>query len=202
MVFQQTILESQIEVQKQAFERVGAELYENVGQMLSVAQLTLCTLEESGLNDEQLASVQQISHIIRNSINDIRVLIRNLESYLVKDFDLSSNLRLELQRLRKLYQTTIELWVKGRPYSLGYEKEIVLFRNIQKILLEWQAIAPVTVVLDYQTPIFVMQLSVSTAAPIDRRIWQQIKQSVLTTTGQCKQKNTMSGSQITIEIVP
>ncbi len=80
MVLQKKILESQVKAQQVAFERVGAELYENVGQMLSVAQFHLSSLEESGLNTEQLDYVHQTSDIITRSITDIRALIRYLET--------------------------------------------------------------------------------------------------------------------------
>ncbi|MFN3379271.1 MAG: histidine kinase, partial [Runella zeae] len=78
--FQQEVLEAQVEIQKQAFERVGAELYDNIGQMLSVAKLYLYALEDSPLDDQQQAYVKQTNDIVGQSITDLRALIRNLES--------------------------------------------------------------------------------------------------------------------------
>lgn len=134
MNYHHEVLESQIEVQKQAFERIGSELYDNVGQMLSVAKIYLCTLEESALNEEQQNYVKQINEIVGKTIIDLRTLIRNLEAYLANNFDFSSSLGVELQRIRKTKKDTSELIITGTPRSLGYEKEIVLFRIVQEIM--------------------------------------------------------------------
>jgi signal transduction histidine kinase len=134
MDYHHEVLESQIEVQKQAFERIGSELYDNVGQMLSVAKIYLCTLEESALNEEQQNYVKQINEIVGKTIVDLRTLIRNLETYLANNFDLSSSLGVELQRIRKTKKDISELMIIGTPRSLGYEKEIVLFRIVQELI--------------------------------------------------------------------
>lgn len=134
MDYHHEVLESQIEVQKQAFERIGSELYDNVGQMLSVAKIYLCTLEESALNEEQQNYVKQINEIVGKTIVDLRTLIRNLEAYLANNFDFSSSLGVELQRIRKTHKDASELMITGAPRSLGYEKEIVLFRIMQEMM--------------------------------------------------------------------
>lgn len=134
MDYHHEVLESQIEVQKQAFERIGSELYDNVGQMLSVAKIYLCTLEESALNEEQQNYVKQINEIVGKTIIDLRTLIRNLETYLANNFDLSTGLGVELQRIRKTKKDISELMIIGTPRSLGYEKEIVLFRIVQELI--------------------------------------------------------------------
>ena len=161
MSYQHEVLESQIEVQKQAFERVGAELYENVGQMLSVAKIYLCTLEESALDEEQQAYVKQINDIVGKTIVDLRTLIRNLEAYLVNNFDLSSSLGIELQRIRKTKNENTELVISGIPYSLGYEKEIVLFRIVQELLTGLRLAEPMirpTVTLHYLPTLFTVEI--------------------------------------------
>lgn len=134
MDYHHEVLESQIEVQKQAFERIGSELYDNVGQMLSVAKIYLCTLEESALNEEQQNYVKQINEIVGKTIVDLRTLIRNLEAYLANNFDFSNSLGVELQRIRKTKKDISELMITGTPRSLGYEKEIILFRMVQELI--------------------------------------------------------------------
>lgn len=134
MNYHHEVLESQIEVQKQAFERIGSELYDNVGQMLSVAKIYLCTLEESALNEEQQNYVKQINEIVGKTIVDLRTLIRNLEAYLANNFDFGNSLGAELQRIRKTHKDVFELIITGTPRSLGYEKEIVLFRMVQELI--------------------------------------------------------------------
>ncbi len=159
MNYEHEVLESQIEIQKQAFERVGAELYDNVGQMLAVAKLYLCTLEESALNEEQQAYVKQINEIVGKTISDLRTLIRNLEAYLYNNFDLTGSLGTELQRMRKTKKESAELLISGIPYSLGYEKEIVLFRIVQELinrLIHTGTIANLVITLQYNPAQFII----------------------------------------------
>lgn len=157
MEYQHEVLESQIEVQKQAFERIETELYDNVGQMLSVAKIYLCTLEESALNDEQQNYVKQINDIVGKTILDLRTLIRNLDAYLSTNFDLSSSLSTEILRIQKITRVNIELQILGNRYSLGYEKEIVLFRIVQELINKlWSAdnVSNIKVILNYIPTLF------------------------------------------------
>lgn len=150
------ILESQIEVQKLAFEYAGAELYENIGQVLSVAKLQLHALEDSQLNQQQQQFLHQTTHLLDKAIVDLRALIRTLESYLKKDFDLSLNLSIEIERMRKLLQKNIELSIKGKPFQLKYEKEIVIFRVVQNILQQLLTNSiNITVSLSYESNLII-----------------------------------------------
>ncbi|WP_162793740.1 sensor histidine kinase [Runella rosea] len=157
MEYQHEVLESQIEVQKQAFERIETELYDNVGQMLSVAKIYLCTLEESALNEEQQNYVKQINDIVGKTILDLRTLIRNLDAYLSTNFDLSSSLSTEIVRIQKTSHANIELQISGTRYSLGYEKEIVLFRIAQELINKlWNTgnVSNIKVILNYTSTLF------------------------------------------------
>jgi signal transduction histidine kinase len=129
--YHREILESQIEVQKQAFERVGAELYDNIGQMLSVAKMYLYSLEDTELNQVQRNCIEQTSAIVGQSITDLRGLIRQLEGCMIQDFDLQQCVSQHLRWVRKNYQVTTELLITGIPYVLEYEKAIVLMRVLK-----------------------------------------------------------------------
>ncbi|MCP1381547.1 sensor histidine kinase [Runella salmonicolor] len=157
MEYQHEVLESQIEVQKQAFERIETELYDNVGQMLAVAKIYLCTLEESALDEEQQNYVKQINDIVGKTILDLRTLIRNLDAYLSTNFDLSSSLSTEILRIQKTTRVNIELQISGTRYSLGYEKEIVLFRIVQELINKlWSTgnVSNIKVILNYTPTLF------------------------------------------------
>jgi signal transduction histidine kinase len=157
MEYQHEVLESQIEVQKQAFERIETELYDNVGQMLAVAKIYLCTLEESALDEEQQNYVKQINDIVGKTILDLRTLIRNLDAYLSTNFDLSSSLSTEILRIQKTTRVNIELQISGTRYSLGYEKEIVLFRIVQELINKlWSTgnVSNIKVILNYTPKLF------------------------------------------------
>ncbi|MEZ4901179.1 MAG: histidine kinase [Spirosomataceae bacterium] len=132
--YRREVLESQVEVQKQAFEQVGAELYDNIGQMLSVAKMYLYSLEDTDLNQEQRTYIQQTNDIVGQSISDLRGLIRQLQGCMTKSFNLQECVSQYLQQLRRNRHIATELLVTGIPHSQVYEKEIILFRVIQEVL--------------------------------------------------------------------
>lgn len=159
-LYQQEVLKAQVEVQKRAFERVGSELYDNIGQLLSVAKMNLFFVGDSPLNADQQKYVQQTSAILGQSINDIRALIQGLKVCMGHDFDLQDGLRQRLLRIRYSQKAAPELLVTGTPYSLGYEQEIVLFRVSQEILdtLLDNSLSSLIVQLQYTPTCFVMTI--------------------------------------------
>ncbi|MCF2502709.1 ATP-binding protein [Dyadobacter sp. CY107] len=132
--YAQEILQTQIEVQNATLQLVGQELHDNIGQLLSVARINLNILEELDHQPDSRQYISQTNEIIDNSIHDLRALTRSLDGDFVKDFGLEESLSHELTRLKKTNRFFVDLNVTGIRYSLGYEKEIVLFRICQEAL--------------------------------------------------------------------
>lgn len=130
--YDKEILQSQIELQQQTLQNVGRELHDNIGQLLSVAKINLNVLRDSQPDED--GHIQQAEEIITKSIHEIRALAKNLHTGLVQDVGLEASISQELQRIRKTKRLETELRVLGQRRSLGYEKEIVLFRIVQEVL--------------------------------------------------------------------
>jgi signal transduction histidine kinase len=130
--YDQEILKSQLEVQNATLQNVGRELHDNIGQLLSVAQINLNVLEESQTDDE--GYLKQTNEVISQSIAELRALTKSLDGDFVQDFGLEQSLSHELQRIRKTRKFETEISIHGDKKTLGYEKEIVLFRVSQEIL--------------------------------------------------------------------
>jgi signal transduction histidine kinase len=130
--YDQEILKSQLEVQNATLQNVGRELHDNIGQLLSVAQINLNVLEESQTDEE--GYIKQTNEVISQSIAELRALTKSLDGDFVQDFGLEQSLSHELQRIRKTRKFETEISIHGDKKLLGYEKEIVLFRVSQEIL--------------------------------------------------------------------
>jgi signal transduction histidine kinase len=130
--YDQEILKSQLEVQNATLQNVGRELHDNIGQLLSVAQINLNVLEETQIDDE--GYIKQTNEVISQSISELRALTKSLDGDFVQDFGLEQSLSHELQRIRKTRKFETDISINGEKRSLGYEKEIVLFRVSQEIL--------------------------------------------------------------------
>ena len=203
--YHREILESQIEVQKQAFERVGAELYDNIGQMLSVAKMYLYSLEDTDLNQVQRNCIQQTSAIVGQSITDLRGLIRQLEGCMIQDFDLQQCVSQHLHWVRKNYQVTTELLITGIPYVLDYEKEIVLMRVLKDAIsgiFRETKVRQLTVKLNYgkaKCEVVVEGEGPLLTEPVE--VWSTIQQRLKLIEGHCVfDRNPEKGISVKIKI--
>ncbi|MBE9463744.1 sensor histidine kinase [Dyadobacter subterraneus] len=132
--YDQEILKTHIEIQNLTLQEIAQNLHDNIGQLLSVAKLNLNILEDLELSEESRQYIKQTNEIIGLSIKDVRNLTRSFDGDFVKDFGLEESLSHELKRLRDTNAYSTELSVSGARYSLGFEREIVLFRVAQEIL--------------------------------------------------------------------
>ncbi|CAG4993525.1 hypothetical protein DYBT9275_01185 [Dyadobacter sp. CECT 9275] len=134
ITYAQEILQTQIEVQNATLQQISEELHDNIGQLLSVAKINLNILEETEQTTENQSYIKQTNEIIGQTIQDVRLLTKSFDGDFVKDFGLEESLSHELLRIRKTNKYQTELLVTGERYSLGYDKEIVLFRIVQEVL--------------------------------------------------------------------
>ncbi|MGX5852466.1 sensor histidine kinase [Dyadobacter jiangsuensis] len=133
-LYAKEILQAQVEVQNSTLQQIAGELHDNIGQLLFVAKINLNILEETEQNYENNQRIVQINEAIELSINEVRALTKSFDGDFVKDFGLQDSLHNELARIQKTNNYQISTDVHGERYSLGFEKEIVLFRICQEIL--------------------------------------------------------------------
>ncbi len=160
--YEQEILTSQLEVQNTTLQHVGQELHDNIGQLLAVVRINLNILEDSGQTTENLERIKQTNELVSRSIHDLRALSKSLDGDFVKDFGLKESIAQELQRIRPTRQFETELLITGEMCSLGFQREIVLFRITQEVLtnaLKHAEASRFSVQLDYLPQSFILTLS-------------------------------------------
>src|SRR3954453_7222586 len=69
--YERTILQSQLEIQEQTFRNISQEIHDNIGQVLSVAKLSLNTIPENTKNgtSEKIALAEEL---LGKAIGDLR----------------------------------------------------------------------------------------------------------------------------------
>lgn len=103
--------------------------------------------------------VVQANEIISLSLDELRALTKSFDGDFVKDFGLEESLVQELLRIRKTKKFETEFNVLGEKYSLGYEKEIVLFRISQEVLsniMKHSKAQNIKVLLEYEREQFML----------------------------------------------
>ncbi|WAC14016.1 sensor histidine kinase [Dyadobacter pollutisoli] len=159
--FEHEILKAQNEVKNNTLQQIGQELHDNIGQLLSIVRINLNVVEEMSLDIETLDYIKQTSELVALSIQEVRSLSKSLDGDFVQQFGLIESITHDLQRIRKTNKFLTEITVEGEPFSLGYEKEIVLFRVTQEILnnmMKHSAASNVTLSVRYSDRQFLLSI--------------------------------------------
>ncbi|MET0638320.1 MAG: ATP-binding protein [Chitinophagaceae bacterium] len=159
--YEREALRSQLEIQENAFKTMGQELHDNIGQMLSVAKLTLSILpiEQTHPAYDQL---QNSMEVLNKAIVDLSNLTKSLHTDRITQIGLSDSIRFELYALKKAGILEIFFHVDGTEEYFNEQKSVFLFRMFQESLnniLKHSKATQVKVNLSYFEDLFVMEIS-------------------------------------------
>lgn len=127
-----SILQTQLEIQEQTLQHIAREIHDNIGLSLTLAKLNLNTLdlEANGTSRNKLDdSILMLS----KSIEDLAGLSKSLNADYIAANGFLKALENELQNIKKTGMPT-ELLITGEPVFLDSQKELVLFRMVQEAL--------------------------------------------------------------------
>ena len=130
--FQQTLLQTQLEIQEQTLKNISQEIHDNVGQVLTLAKLNLATTtvaEEAA--SEKIKTSQQL---IGKAIQDLRDLSRSLNTDYVEEMGFVRSVEYELELLQKTGTIATELNIEGTIIKFDKQKELILFRIVQETI--------------------------------------------------------------------
>ncbi|RYG53064.1 MAG: hypothetical protein EOO01_05355 [Chitinophagaceae bacterium] len=128
--FEQTLLQSKLEIQEQTFADISREIHDNIGQVLSLARINLNTLNEP-LDHGKLNLVDEL---MEKAITDLRSLSHSLDADLIRKKGWVEPTQKLLRDLEKSGKYTARLSVADNLPPLGSDRPIILFRMIQEII--------------------------------------------------------------------
>ncbi len=131
--FQQTLLQTQIEIQEQTLTNISQELHDNIGQTLSLAKLNLNTLKLQDATKAQ-ESIDITKGLITQSLVNIRNLAKSMLGEKITEIGLQQALQNELKILEHsgLYQ--ISFTANEHANNLTPQQELLTFRILQEAL--------------------------------------------------------------------
>lgn len=91
--YDKTMLKVEKEIQDQTLSFIGQELHDNLGQILSLAKLTLNSPDEENYSEGK--------RLINHAIKEVRSLSKRLNLDWVKEVKLEDFIRGELQKIEK-----------------------------------------------------------------------------------------------------
>ncbi len=134
LIYQHEVLCARQEIQEQHLNIVIREVYENIGQVLSLANMEIGMLQE----EDSMPSTQRlnrISELIRKAIADLRQMSSNLYPDL-KGLKLDTLIAAVLQEVSVLPSVSADFRIRtdGKKPLILLEKGLILFRVIKEIL--------------------------------------------------------------------
>lgn len=124
---------SKLEVQEQTFKNIGWELHDNIGQLLSVANMQLNTLSTQ-LPLDIKDKLKDSQELLKHTLSEVRSLSKSLNNDVINNLGLVQSIENEINRFNKLNFLEAKLTVKGEPNPelLGDKDRIIIFRILQE----------------------------------------------------------------------
>lgn len=151
--FEEEISTTQVEIQEQTLKNIGQELHDNIGQLLSVANMQLSILNTQ-VPEDMKESFTETKNVIRDSLGEVRALSKSLNSEVIANRGFQLSVQNEIDRLNKLKLLNAQLTVEGNPDNFKNSKDsIILFRILQEFLsntIKYAKASNVSINLNYK----------------------------------------------------
>lgn len=154
--FRQELLKAQNEIQEQTLTHVSREIHDNVTQVLSFVKLNLAMAISLNVT-EQAEKITESRKLVAQAINDLRDLSKSMSFDHIVQLGLVKTVDFEVERINKSGIINITLSIVGEPYTLGDQRELVLFRIFQEALnnaLKHAAAKHLRISLQYSDELF------------------------------------------------
>jgi len=134
LTFEAELAKTQLEVQEQTMQTIGADLHDNIGQLLSLTSLTLNSVEVDNPKKARQKVDAAIDLTLR-SIKEMRLLGKLLQGDQLMAMGLSEAVRYEIGWLEKSGKYKITYIEDGEaPAENNPDKDLIIFRVLQEIL--------------------------------------------------------------------
>jgi signal transduction histidine kinase len=124
----------QLEVQQQTMQHIGREIHDNVGQKLTLASLYTQQLAYENKAPLVQNTIENISAIINQSLNELRQLSKSLTSNTIQVNTLQELLMVECERFNELKKCKISFTSNSKIPDLDYQTKSVLLRISQEFI--------------------------------------------------------------------
>ncbi len=130
-IYQQELLKTQVEIQEQTFEQISKEIHDNITQVLSFVKLTLRSLGNA-LDEPNKIKLEDTRELLSQTIIDLRDMSKSMSFEHIASAGLAKTIEKEVERMNKSDVIRVSYVTEGKIYSLGEQRELVLFRILQE----------------------------------------------------------------------
>lgn len=158
--YDKEILESKLEIQEQTLKKISQEIHDNIGQVLSLAKLTINTISCNDPDDLR-DKIFNSSQLIGKALQDLRDLSRSFHTDHITEIGLVAAIENELNLLAKTGNYKTVLKQEGEIDCLSHQNQLILFRIFQELLnniIKHSLASHIEVYLNYNPPSFIFQI--------------------------------------------
>jgi signal transduction histidine kinase len=159
IAFSKELHEKELETMQRTMKSISGEIHDNVGQILSLAKLTINSIDHSNPKSSQ-EKLNTSSVLIKKAIHDLRNLASVLSSDGANNEGLIDLIKKELVDLKQAGKHETEFILEGEPYRLIHQLE--LFRIFQEALnnsIKHADASKISVRTSFKPDYFEMQIS-------------------------------------------
>lgn len=131
--FDNEIAKAQQEVKEQTMQTIGADLHDNIGQLLSLTSLTLKSIEPED-SSKVIPKVNSAIELISHSIQEMRLLGKLLQGDQLIALGLDEAIRHEIKWMEKSGKYKIIYLCEEELPASNPDKDLIIFRILQEIL--------------------------------------------------------------------
>ena len=160
--YQNQLLLSRLEVQEQSFKYFSEEIHDNIGQLLSIVKMQLYNIKNSSKEDDIVKKAEVSTDLLGKAIADLRNISHTLNSAFIDSVGLQAAIQKDLDYISSAKDLHCTLDKTGNEYSLGNERELMVFRIIQEAMnnaIKHAAPTQVSIALHYTPQIFTVVIS-------------------------------------------
>jgi signal transduction histidine kinase len=133
LTFETELIKTQMEIREQTMQTIGADLHDNIGQLLSLTSLTLNSVK---LEDAEKAQqkIDAALDLTMRSIKEMRLLGKLLQGEQLIALGLTEAIRREINWIEKSGQYAVTYVIEGeQPAQNNPDKDLILFRILQEV---------------------------------------------------------------------
>jgi signal transduction histidine kinase len=129
--FEKELAQSQIEIKEHTLKNIAWELHDNVGQLLSVANIQLSMLR-SKVSEEHYEDLDETKEVVLTTLQEVRSLSKILNQDVILKNGLVGSIDVEMKRFDRLKFVNPTCKIEGNEIRLSNEQEILIFRILQE----------------------------------------------------------------------
>ncbi len=132
--YRSELLRTRLEVQEQALHHISSEIQENIGQVLTGAQMKLIALSVRLSDKEEAKSFTEVASRMGKSIKDLRNLSDPIDGPMIEKIGLIDAIEKELTFVSSIYNLQCTFTHSDQIPGLSGEQDLLLFRIVQEAI--------------------------------------------------------------------